>query len=339
MKGLSFDWQRLYGEARPRRISLPTYPFARERYWIERMDTRFAGVSGAEPAVPAEDLADRDVHAAKQRETSSSVEQRVRCYFSKSLRVAPAALAPDVELSSYGLDSIRTMGFRQMCEAAFGVKITAREMLDCPTVASITARIYEKMPATGVSGAVAARMDGGEDGHTGDGVVAIEPDHPTRSALSEGQKGLWALQKIAPAMSAYNIPVCFRILQPLDIEAFRKACQLILKHHPVLADAILEGDGGPHRAPAREGRFVYQEDISGLAESELVAYLRQKNKEPVALERGPLLRVHLLTRSSAETIVLIVIHHIAFDGGSALPFLRQLLQAYRSAGAGRASRA
>ena len=35
VKGLSFDWQRLYGDARPRRISLPTYPFAKERYWIE----------------------------------------------------------------------------------------------------------------------------------------------------------------------------------------------------------------------------------------------------------------------------------------------------------------
>ena len=36
VKGLAFDWRRLYGEARPRRISLPTYPFARERYWVDR---------------------------------------------------------------------------------------------------------------------------------------------------------------------------------------------------------------------------------------------------------------------------------------------------------------
>jgi polyketide synthase PksN len=41
VKGLSFDWSRLYAEGssysavKPRRISLPTYPFARERYWIE----------------------------------------------------------------------------------------------------------------------------------------------------------------------------------------------------------------------------------------------------------------------------------------------------------------
>ena len=32
--GLSFDWNQLYGDSKPRRISLPTYPFARERYWV-----------------------------------------------------------------------------------------------------------------------------------------------------------------------------------------------------------------------------------------------------------------------------------------------------------------
>jgi polyketide synthase PksN len=34
VKGLMVDWKLLYGEHLPRRISLPTYPFARERYWI-----------------------------------------------------------------------------------------------------------------------------------------------------------------------------------------------------------------------------------------------------------------------------------------------------------------
>ncbi len=34
-QGYHLDWERLYGALRPRRISLPTYPFARERYWVE----------------------------------------------------------------------------------------------------------------------------------------------------------------------------------------------------------------------------------------------------------------------------------------------------------------
>ena len=58
VKGLPFDWQRLYGETKPRRISLPTYPFAKERYWIEETEKKTKneslngkGKNGALPAV------------------------------------------------------------------------------------------------------------------------------------------------------------------------------------------------------------------------------------------------------------------------------------------------
>ncbi|MDN9009025.1 SDR family NAD(P)-dependent oxidoreductase [Brevibacillus laterosporus] len=34
VKGLHIDWNELYGEIKPRKISLPTYPFAKEPYWI-----------------------------------------------------------------------------------------------------------------------------------------------------------------------------------------------------------------------------------------------------------------------------------------------------------------
>ena len=36
VRGVEVEWGRLYGERKPRRMSLPTYPFARERYWIDR---------------------------------------------------------------------------------------------------------------------------------------------------------------------------------------------------------------------------------------------------------------------------------------------------------------
>ena len=29
------DWNRLYGDLRPRRVNLPTYPFAKERCWFD----------------------------------------------------------------------------------------------------------------------------------------------------------------------------------------------------------------------------------------------------------------------------------------------------------------
>ncbi|MNH95897.1 Polyketide synthase PksN [compost metagenome] len=35
VKGLNVDWVQLYGTNRPRRIPLPTYPFAKEHYWAD----------------------------------------------------------------------------------------------------------------------------------------------------------------------------------------------------------------------------------------------------------------------------------------------------------------
>jgi len=35
IKDLQFDWNKLYGNAKPQRIDVPTYPFAKERYWID----------------------------------------------------------------------------------------------------------------------------------------------------------------------------------------------------------------------------------------------------------------------------------------------------------------
>jgi len=46
-KGLELDWRRLHAERRPRFISLPAYPFARERHWIDMPST---GLAAAGPS-------------------------------------------------------------------------------------------------------------------------------------------------------------------------------------------------------------------------------------------------------------------------------------------------
>lgn len=57
VRGLPFDWERLYSDQtqRPRRIHLPGYPFARERYWIQT-DSR----ETANPLTEQADLVSRN---------------------------------------------------------------------------------------------------------------------------------------------------------------------------------------------------------------------------------------------------------------------------------------
>lgn len=49
VKGLQIDWNKLYGEYTPRRISLPAYPFAEEYYWLPTQEGEPETIATAMP--------------------------------------------------------------------------------------------------------------------------------------------------------------------------------------------------------------------------------------------------------------------------------------------------
>ncbi|MBY9081331.1 hypothetical protein KIH86_19950 [Paenibacillus sp. HN-1] len=71
VKGFNIDWEMLYGRSGVRRISLPTYPFARERYWIPETKHRTSQAAVSLDAAPAhhaalsQPISDRDNPAAE----------------------------------------------------------------------------------------------------------------------------------------------------------------------------------------------------------------------------------------------------------------------------------
>ncbi|SFJ89231.1 SDR family NAD(P)-dependent oxidoreductase, partial [Thermoflavimicrobium dichotomicum] len=74
--GLSIDWEQLYKDTKPRRMSLPTYPFARERYWIPEVEATPAGSTGAAPSAMVPFL-----HPLLHANTSDFFEQRFTSTF------------------------------------------------------------------------------------------------------------------------------------------------------------------------------------------------------------------------------------------------------------------
>ncbi|ABQ27260.1 SDR family NAD(P)-dependent oxidoreductase [Geotalea uraniireducens] len=73
VKGLNFDWNRLYGAAKPHRISLPTYPFAGDRYWVPEI----AQTAGASALLPVA----HSIHPLLHQNTSDLTEQRFSSIF------------------------------------------------------------------------------------------------------------------------------------------------------------------------------------------------------------------------------------------------------------------
>lgn len=77
VKGFVFDWNKLYGEKKPSRIHLPTYPFARERYWAKAIDLSLASTSSVANHQSAE-----MIHPLVHKNTSNLAEQRFSSTFS-----------------------------------------------------------------------------------------------------------------------------------------------------------------------------------------------------------------------------------------------------------------
>ncbi|WP_208738446.1 hypothetical protein, partial [Paenibacillus ottowii] len=59
VKGLAMNWSMLYGDAKPQRISLPAYPFAKERYWITDIKTKQASIESPKAVQPTDIFADQ----------------------------------------------------------------------------------------------------------------------------------------------------------------------------------------------------------------------------------------------------------------------------------------
>ena len=59
--GVALDWDLLYKEEKPGRISLPTYPFAKERYWVPKIESQSTKMRGFSSRVFQEDQEDADM--------------------------------------------------------------------------------------------------------------------------------------------------------------------------------------------------------------------------------------------------------------------------------------
>jgi acyl transferase domain-containing protein/acyl carrier protein len=90
-KGLDLDWRKFHGKHPPRRMHLPTYPFAKDKYWIDPTVGLFAHI-GPKPAVQRASV----LHPLLHENTSDLDQLR----FSSVFPVSVAGVAGDTGLSS-----------------------------------------------------------------------------------------------------------------------------------------------------------------------------------------------------------------------------------------------
>ena len=148
--------------------------------------------------------------------------------------------------------------------------------------------------------------------------------------LSFNQKALWFLYQLAPDSAAYHVSFAVRIFSGLHVGIFRQAFQFLIDRHPVLRTTYIVHDGQPTQCVQPETTRLALEciDISSWKADAIQDYLRSETHKPFDLERGPVLRMNLLTRSATEHILLLTAHHIAVDLWSLLIVMDEFQHVY-----------
>ncbi|MGG4217621.1 amino acid adenylation domain-containing protein, partial [Paenibacillus jamilae] len=236
-------------------------------------------------------------------------------FLQRELNLESVAMDLNKNIYGYGLDSILVMKLIRGIEKSYPVKVKAREILEYPTIQLLSAYLAKKIE---------------ENKPVVEAKTETILHSVQRNPLSEVQKGLWLLHKMSPEINAYNIPICLRFNTKIEKENLKQAFYTVLEQYPILQSVIEEENGIPYQKLGSAQPFNMQtEDISSLKVDEIIPFIRSKAKQPFALEQEPLMRVHLMSRSEQEHFILVVIHHIIFDGSSFVLFVQSFLDAYK----------
>jgi len=124
--GVEPDWNAVHAPARRRRVALPTYPFERQRFWIEPLHEQ------------------TEVQTVSR---TSNLSTQLRQVFEETSGIEIGAGDGGVSFLELGLDSLFLTQIAIAVGRKFNVKVTFRQLVEeLPTLDALTQFIHEKLP-------------------------------------------------------------------------------------------------------------------------------------------------------------------------------------------------
>ncbi|MGO8754240.1 MAG: non-ribosomal peptide synthetase [Gallionellaceae bacterium] len=147
--------------------------------------------------------------------------------------------------------------------------------------------------------------------------------------LSFAQQRLWFVDQMDTGSAMYNVSLVRRLSGLLNVEALERSINELVRRHETLRTIFMKIDGEPIQliAPFTAAPLVVLE-MGGLTEAEARQQARLEARTPFDLSVGPLIRSRLIRLSAEEHVLVIIVHHIVFDGWSMGVMLREISALY-----------
>ncbi|MGQ4596781.1 amino acid adenylation domain-containing protein, partial [Nocardia sp. R6R-6] len=277
-------------------------------------------------ALPAPVVREREFRAP-----SDPVEQLVATTFADVLGVpADRPVGADDDFFDLGGNSLSATQMIARLGAALDTRMPARVIFEASTVAALAARLTVLRGAGGRRALVPVPRAG----------AAAQP-----IPLSLAQQRMWFLNQFDPASAANNIPFAVRLSGALDVAALQAAVADLVDRHETLRTVYPALDGTGYQQILPAGQAVPDLASRPMAETELPDWLLDIASAGFDVTTQVPLRVALAelvagpdssdgSAHTAEHVLAVVVHHIAADGASIAPMVRDLMTAYLARAAG-----
>jgi amino acid adenylation domain-containing protein/non-ribosomal peptide synthase protein (TIGR01720 family) len=261
-------------------------------------------------ALPAPEFADTD----RYRAPSTAVEELLVGIYAQVLDVERVGV--DDSFFDLGGDSLSAMRLVAAVNNGLDGDLSVRTVFEAPTVAQLAPRI----------GADAGRLE------------PLTPvERPAAVPLSFAQKRLWFLDQLQGPSPIYNMAVALQLRGPLDVEALHHALTDVVSRHESLRTLFATVDGTPQQlvVPAEQVDLAWQViDATGWSADRLRDAINSAARYSFDLASEIPMRAKLFRVGDDEHVAVAVVHHIAADGWSITPLMRDLGTAYTSRSAG-----
>jgi amino acid adenylation domain-containing protein len=353
LAGVRLDWNAVWAGQRRLRVALPTYPFERQRYWLEPGRPAAMGAAAAHEASLAEmgALEKTAIHLSPAQPVSAIRFADSGHRFRPELPVAYVEPRDEVERIIAGVwrdlldidrvgvwdgffdlggDSLLATKLVTRLNEAFAAGLTLRSVFEKPTVADLAA-------------AVVARRGEGESRESLRIPKVSRDGHPEELLpVSFAQRRLWFLNQLAPGDPFYNVPAAAEMRGPVDPALLARCLTEIVRRHETLRTRLVVVEGDPWQVvePAAPWTLPIV-DLSALpadrAMAEALVLGHAESRLPFDLGRAPLLRTLLLRVEPERHIFLVTMHHVVSDGWSNGLFLAEMAALHKAFLEGRPS--
>ncbi|WP_303752275.1 condensation domain-containing protein, partial [Bacillus velezensis] len=151
------------------------------------------------------------------------------------------------------------------------------------------------------------------------------------SLLSKGQNDLFLHYRMHPTLSTYNERYAWHIHNSLNIPLVRQAFIEIINRHDIFRSVFTVDETKPIQKillkPIIDFRVI---DAQLWSERSLEGYIEQETEIPFVLEQEPPFRIRLVQISDQHYILVLIWHHIIFDGWTLSLVLDEFGKIYKS---------